>query len=63
MTISENVNQAERLKRGSTEYQDTMKSNHQLDVYLKTNGDHANQWEIYKSQTKRGIHPSVTSKM
>ena len=37
--------------------------NHQPDVYLKTDGDHANQWRIYKSRPKWGIYPSVASKM
>ncbi|WKA00101.1 hypothetical protein VitviT2T_018491 [Vitis vinifera] len=39
-----------------------MKSNDPPDAYLKTEGDHANQWGIYKSRPKWGIRPSVASK-
>ena len=56
------MNRAERLERGSTKYQDTMKSNHQPNVYLKIGGDHANQWGIYKSRPKWGICLNVASK-
>ena len=57
MTISENVNLAERLQRGSAEYQDTMKSHHQFDVYLKTEGGHANQWGNLQISNETGNTP------
>ena len=50
------------VKRGSSEYHDKMESNHQLDVYLITDGGHANQWGIYKSRSRWGICPSVASR-